>query len=108
MNELVGSICHALGRQQEAFSYACFYWLILMGKFGDFFEKCTGISLPIESDNVKKLSRPLTFSCEKSKNMLGYQPVETLEKGIRKEVKWLYPEIRPIGLSNVKIRKDKE
>jgi nucleoside-diphosphate-sugar epimerase len=107
MNELVGTICHALGTSMRPFHVPAIM-PELMGKFGDLLEKRTGISLPIKSDIVKKLSRTLTFSCEKSKKILGYQPVETLERGIRKEVEWLYPEIRPIGFSNVRIRKDKE
>jgi len=45
----------------------------------------------IDSDRVRKLSRPLTFSCEKAKRVLGYELVETLEEGIRREVESLYP-----------------
>jgi nucleoside-diphosphate-sugar epimerase len=37
------------------------------------------------------LIRPLTFSCEKEKRVLRYEPVEMLEEGIRREVEWLYP-----------------
>jgi nucleoside-diphosphate-sugar epimerase len=72
----------------------------LAGKFGDFLEKWAHISFPIKSDNVRKLSRPLTFSCEKAKKMLGYEPVETLEKGIRKEVEWQYPQIKSIDYAD--------
>ena len=47
------------------------------------------ISFPIDSDRVRKLSRPLTFSCQKARRVFGYEPVETLEEGISKEVIWL-------------------
>ena len=51
--------------------------------------KKMGIKAPIDSDKVRKLSRPLTFSCEKATRVLGYEPVETLEEGIRREVEWI-------------------
>ena len=94
MNELIGSICHALGKNRKPFHIPVFL-PELIGTFGDAFKKWAHISLPIKSDIVRKLSRPLTFSCEKSKRLLGYEPVETLDAGIRKEVEWLYPEIIP-------------
>jgi nucleoside-diphosphate-sugar epimerase len=46
-------------------------------------------SLPINSETVRKLGRSLTFSCDKIRNLLGYEPAETLETGIAKEVMWL-------------------
>jgi len=58
------------------------------GKIGDLVKKA-GIVLPIDSGRVRKLSRPLTFSCEKAKRVLGYEAVETLEEGIRREVEWM-------------------
>jgi len=48
--------------------------------------KKMGIAAPIDSDRVGKLSRPLTFSCEKATRVLGYEPVETLEEGIRRKL----------------------
>ena len=72
----------------------------MIGKLGDFLEKWAHISFPITSGNVRKLSRPLTFSCVKSKKVLGYEAVETLEEGIRKEVEWLYPEIGSTGYAD--------
>jgi nucleoside-diphosphate-sugar epimerase len=63
----------------------------LAGRFGDVLRKWTHIPFPIDSDRVRKLSRPLTFSCEKAKSVFGYEPVETLEEGLRREVEWLYP-----------------
>jgi len=61
-------------------------------KVGDLVKKEAGIELPIDSDRVRKLSRPLTFSCEKAKKVLGYEAVEKLGEGIRREVGWLYPQ----------------
>ena len=59
------------------------------GKFGDVLRKWAHVPFPIDSERVRKLSRPLTFSCEKAKRVLGYEPVEMLEEGIRREVEWL-------------------
>jgi nucleoside-diphosphate-sugar epimerase len=90
MVKLVDSICRASGMSWRP-------WHVpvkiaeLAGKIGDLVKKDVGIALPIDSDRVRKLSRPLTFSCEKAKKVLGYVPVETLEEGIRREVEWLYP-----------------
>jgi nucleoside-diphosphate-sugar epimerase len=96
MNELIGSICHALGTNRRPFHIPALLPETI-GKFGDMLEEWAHISFPINSDIVRKLSRPLTFSCEKSKRVLGYEPVETLEEGIRREVEWLYPEIISTG-----------
>jgi len=93
MNELVDSICHALGTNWRPYHVPVLL-TDLAGRFGDALQKWARVPFPIDSDKVRKLSRPLTFSCEKAKKVLGYEPVETLEKGIRREVEWLYPEIR--------------
>jgi len=88
MNELVDCICGALGMNWRP-------WHVpvkiaeLAGKIGDFVKKEAGIVLPIDSDRVRKLSRSLTFSCDKAKEVLGYEAVETLEEGIRREVDWI-------------------
>lgn len=88
MNEVVDCICRSLGISWRP-------WHVpvkiaeLAGKIGDLVKKEAGIALPIDSDRVRKLSRPLTFSCEKAKRVLGYEAVETLEEGIKKEVGWL-------------------
>lgn len=88
MNEVVDCICRSLGMSWRP-------WHVpvkiaeLAGKIGDLVKKEAGIALPIDSDRVRKLSRPLTFSCEKVKRVLGYEAVETLEEGIKKEVGWL-------------------
>jgi nucleoside-diphosphate-sugar epimerase len=99
MNELVGSICHALKISQRSYHVPVLL-ADIAGKFGDFLGKWTCVPFPVDSGKVRKLSRPLTFSCEKAKKVLGYEPVDTLEKGIRREVEWLYPEIRSTDKAN--------
>ncbi len=93
MNEIVDSMCRAL-----CMSWRPFHLPVsladLAGRFGDVLRKCAHVPFPIDSDRVRKLSRPLTFSCEKAKRVLGYEAVETLEEGIRREVEWLYPQIK--------------
>jgi nucleoside-diphosphate-sugar epimerase len=88
MNELVDSVCHALGVCRRPW-HVPVSLADLAGRFGDVLRKWTHIPFPIDSDRVRKLSRPLTFSCEKAKEVLGYEPVEALEEGIRREVEWL-------------------
>ena len=92
MNKLVVCICHALGTNWRPW-HVPVKTAELAGKIGDLLEKVTPFSLPINSDRVRKLSRPLTFSCEKAKKVLGYEAVETIEEGIRREVEWLYPQM---------------
>lgn len=93
MNGLVDSICRALGIRRRPYHVPVLL-ADLAGKFGDLLRKWAHVSFPIDSDRVGKLSRPLTFSCDKAKEILGYAPVETLEEGIKKEVEWLYPQIK--------------
>lgn len=92
MNELVDCICRALDIRWRPFHVPVLL-ADLAGRFGDVLRKWAHVPFPIDSDRVRKLSRPLTFSCEKSKRVLGYAPVETLEEGIRREVEWLYPQM---------------
>ena len=87
MNELVDCICGALGMSWRPY-HVPVKIAELAGRIGDLVKKA-GVELPIDSDRVRKLSRPLTFSCEKAKKVLGYEAVETLEEGIKKEVGWL-------------------
>jgi nucleoside-diphosphate-sugar epimerase len=61
----------------------------LGGKLGDFIENVVKISLPINSAKVRKLSGNLTFSNEKAEKFLSYKPIETLEEGIDREIKWI-------------------
>ena len=89
MNELADCICGALGMSWRPFHVPVLL-ADLAGKFGDILRKWGHVPFPIDSDRVRKLSRPLTFSSEKAKKVLGYAPVETLEEGIKKEVEWLY------------------
>lgn len=88
MNEVVDSICHALGMSWRPY-YVPVSLADLAGRFGDVLRKWAHVPFPIDSDRVRKLSRPLTFSCEKAKKVLGYEAVETLEEGIRREVDWI-------------------
>ena len=88
LKELIDSVCCALSMSWRPYHLPVF-WAELAGRFGDILRRRCHISFPIDSDRVKKLSRPLTFSCQKAKRVLGYQPVETLEEGISKEVIWL-------------------
>lgn len=90
MNEMVDCICGALGIRRRPWHVPVLL-ADLAGKFGDVLRKWAHIPFPIDSDRVRKLSRPLTFSCEKAKGVLGYEPVETLAEGIRREVESLYP-----------------
>jgi nucleoside-diphosphate-sugar epimerase len=90
MNEFVDSICGALGTRRRPFHMPVLL-ADLAGKFGDVLRKWVHVPFPIDSDRVRKLSRPLTFSCERANRVLGYEPAETLEEGIRREVDWLYP-----------------
>ena len=95
MNDLVDCICGALGMSWRPY-HVPVKIAELAGKIGDFVKKA-GVELPIDSDRVRKLSRPLTFSCEKAKRVLGYEAVETLEEGIGREVEWLYPQRNTIS-----------
>lgn len=88
MNELVDCICCALGLYRRPY-HVPVSAAKMGGKVGDLLEKVMRFSLPINSDRVRKLSRPLTFSCEKAKRVLGYEPVETLGEGIKREVDWI-------------------
>ena len=88
MNELVDCVCGVLGISKRPYHVPVLL-ADLAGRFGDVLRKWTHIPFPIDSDRVRKLSRPLTFSCEKAKEVLGYEPVEGLEEGIRREVEWL-------------------
>jgi len=88
LNELVDCICGALGMSWRPF-HVPVKIAELVGKTGDVLEKFTNIPSPINSAKVMKLSRPLTFSCENAKKVLGYEAVETLEEGIGREVEWL-------------------
>jgi len=95
MNELVDYICHAFGMNWRPYHVPKFL-ADSAGWFGDVLYKLARIPFPVDSNKVRKLSRSLTFSCEKAKRILGYVPLETLEEGIRREVEWLYSQINPV------------
>lgn len=94
MNELVDSICHAFGMNWRPYHVPKFL-ADLAEWFGDVLYKLARVQFPVDLNKVRKLSRPLTFSCEKAKRILGYMALETLEEGIRREVEWLYSQINP-------------
>ena len=91
MREVVEAICEALDTDWRPCHVPLFIAKIL-GKSGDLIERLACTTMPINSDRVRKLSRPLTFSCDKAKRILKYEPIETLQAGIFKEVKWLLTE----------------
>lgn len=88
MNELVNSICRALGTRRQPYHVPVLL-ADLAGRCGDFLRKRASVPFPIDSDRVRKLSRSLTFSCEKAKRILGYKAQHTLIEGITDEVEWL-------------------
>ena len=87
LHDLVETICQTLNTSWRPFHMPLSMagWL---GKCGDVLERLH-IPFPLNLDKVRKLSSSLTFSCQKAKRVLGYEPVETLAEGIAKEVKWL-------------------
>ena len=91
LKEIVATICVALGTDWRPF-HVPHYMARLLGKSGDLLERLFRTSMPVNTDRVGKLSRPLTFSCEKARRVLGYEPVENLQEGISKEVQWLSTE----------------
>ena len=54
-----------------------------------FVENILGVSLPVNSNQIQKLSKGLTISSKKAKDILGYEPKETLDEDILQEVRWL-------------------
>ena len=89
--KVVEAICAAFGSDWRP-SHVPLYVAWLLGKSGDLMEKLFRTEMPINSARVRKLTRPLTFSCEKSRRVLGYEPTENLPEGISKEVEWLSTE----------------
>jgi len=88
LKELVDTICVALKNDWQPFHVPLSIGRAI-GRIGDSIEKLLHLPSPINSDKVRKLSSSLTFSCEKAKQILGYEPKETLIEGILREVEWL-------------------
>jgi len=88
LEEIVETICRAMKRNWRPV-HVPLPIAELVGKFGGFFEKITGIRAPLNSEKVTKLSRSLTFSCEKAQRILRYEPTETLFEGLSREIQWL-------------------
>lgn len=91
LKELIEAICRSLGTNWRPFHMPVSIAKIA-GRLGDLAEGLLKIPFPINTARVRKLSGPLTFSCDKAKRIFGYAPVETLEEGIFKEVEWLKKE----------------
>jgi nucleoside-diphosphate-sugar epimerase len=85
---LVETIRRVLGSRRPIFRFPISVGHSL-GVLGDIAEAVLGRPSPIDSARVKKLSTTLTFSCQKTREVLGYEPKITLEQGIREEVNWL-------------------
>jgi len=96
MMEFVESICNALQTDWRP-THLSLSIATRIGKIADSFENIIHRSLPINSSIVDKLSSPLTFSCEKAKNVLNYKPIYSLDRGILDEVEWLVPKIKTLG-----------
>jgi nucleoside-diphosphate-sugar epimerase len=88
MIHLVETICKELGTSWRPIQIP-----LSLGKFmgiiGNALENLFHRPMPINSDKVRKLSHPLTFSCSKIQETLGYQPVTSIQDGIKDEVRWL-------------------
>jgi GlcNAc-P-P-Und epimerase len=91
VNELVTTIRQALQMTWSPWHLPQFV-ADLAGKFGDLCHNALHLPVPLTSATVRKLSRPLVFSCEKAKTQLGYIPVESLYEGILNEINWLTSE----------------
>jgi len=88
LEELVEAICRALKTKWRPF-HVPMSVAKMGGMLGDLLEKIMRIQMPINSGTVRRLGGRLTFSCDKAKKVLGYEAVETLEEGIRREVEWI-------------------
>lgn len=88
LQEIIEKICQAINTNWRP-KHIPISLAKSLGKLGDLFERLTHYSMPINSSKVVKLSRPLTFSCEKAIQVLKYRPIENLYDGITKEVEWL-------------------
>jgi len=87
--ELINEICNSLNTTWRPWHISPFSSKAI-GSIGDFIKKTTGLNVPIDSETVSKLSKSLTFSCEKAERILDYKPVENLSEGLDREVKWIF------------------
>lgn len=88
LKEFTETICRALRINWRPFSIPNTI-AKLAGLFGDGIKQITPFNLPIDSEVVSKLSGSLTFSCKKAKQILKYQPSESLLEGLERETEWL-------------------
>ncbi len=61
--------------------------LLLAGRMADVVEKLTGISLPISSDRIRKLSSNTVYSSAKIERELGFKPRVALREGLAEAIK---------------------
>ncbi|BBO80258.1 NAD dependent epimerase/dehydratase [Desulfosarcina ovata subsp. sediminis] len=93
LTEFANAICEALDTNWRPFHIPLAF-ARLAGIIGDGIERIVPFSFPLNSNRVSKLSGSLTFSCEKAKKKINYQPIESLREGIKREVEWLKLEKR--------------
>jgi len=86
IEEILDTICTVLGFSCRPIHLPLFAAKTI-GNIGDISETIFKWQAPLNTDRVRKLSSSLTFSCDKIQKELGYRPVQTLEEGIRDEVK---------------------
>ena len=88
LRELIEVICRSLNSNWRPF-HMPLPIANLIGRIGDLVERLLHTPSPINTAEIRKVSGSLTLSCDKSKRILGYKPVETLDEGIFREVEWL-------------------
>ena len=71
--ELAASVARQLGKRKPL---SIPYWMAwCMAKLGDLL----GPRAPINSYKLEKMTKSLTFSCEKARRELGWEPLDVLE-----------------------------
>ena len=88
IKQLVETICKGLEMPWRPIHIPLFLGKC-MGIMGDIFEGIFNRPVPINSARFRKLSTSLTFSCDRIKRQIGYQPVNSLQDGIKDEIRWL-------------------
>lgn len=88
MKQLVETICMGLDTSWRPINIPLSFGKSI-GIIGDMLEKLFNRPMPINTDKVRKLSHPLTFSCHKIQKTLGYKPFFSLQEGINDEIRWL-------------------
>ena len=89
MEYLINTICKVLNTSWKPIHLPMFISK-LIGCSGDVLEKITKRTMPVNSDRIRKLSKPMTLSCCKAKKILNYKAEETIEEGIKNEIDWIW------------------